>query len=164
MFKKIVLDKNSFSQIFGLLQENFRLFLKIPSSSPNVESYLRKEFGYSIHVYSFNWSTEETCHASVPILYSNPETRRLPSSCSIFRVATIHNKNYLIFIFVDKSFLLLQNICRGESGCMKRKIVWGKVKHSRYFSAETSLKFVSSKYIIRVSFCPVFHTAPFSPM
>jgi hypothetical protein len=47
---------------------------------------------------------------------------------------------------------------------MKRKIVWGKVKHSCYFSAKTSLKFVSSKNKIRVSFFPVFHIAPSSPM
>jgi hypothetical protein len=51
---------------------------------------------------------------------------------------------------------------RGEWGCMKRKIVWGKVKHSYYFSAKTSLKFVSSENNIRVSFCPMFHTAPFT--
>jgi hypothetical protein len=52
---------------------------------------------------------------------------------------------------------------RGEWGCMKRKIVWGKVKHSYYFSAKTSLKFVSSKNKINVSFCPMFHTASFTP-
>jgi hypothetical protein len=53
---------------------------------------------------------------------------------------------------------------RGEWGCMKRKIVWGKVKYSCYFSAITSLKFVSTKNTVRVSFCPVFfYTAPFSP-
>jgi hypothetical protein len=53
--------------------------------------------------------------------------------------------------------------CRGRWGCMKRKIVWGKVQHSCYFSAKTSLKFVSTTKKGRVSFCPVFHTAPFSP-
>jgi hypothetical protein len=36
---------------------------------------------------------------------------------------------------------------------MKRKIVWGKVKHSCYFSAKTSLKFVSTKKV-RVSYSP----------
>jgi hypothetical protein len=46
---------------------------------------------------------------------------------------------------------------------MKRKIVWGKVKHSCYFSAKTSLKFVSTKNKVFVSLCPVFHKAPFSP-
>jgi hypothetical protein len=51
----------------------------------------------------------------------------------------------------------------GECGCVKRKIVWGKVKHSCNFSAKTSFKFVSSKSKIRASFCPVFHTAPFAP-
>jgi hypothetical protein len=57
----------------------------------------------------------------------------------------------------------LNIVYRDEGGCMKRKIVWGKVKHSCYFSAKTSLKFVSTKNKVRVSFCPVFHTAPFSP-
>jgi Amiloride-sensitive sodium channel len=47
---------------------------------------------------------------------------------------------------------------------MKRKIVWGKVKHSCYFSVTTSFKFVSAKNKVCVSFCPVFHTAPFSPI
>jgi hypothetical protein len=32
-----------------------------------------------------------------------------------------------------------------------------------YFSAKTSLKFVSTKNKVCVSFCPVFHTAPFTP-
>jgi hypothetical protein len=41
---------------------------------------------------------------------------------------------------------------------MKLKIVWGS-----YFSAKTSLKLISTKNKVRVSFCPVFHTAPFSP-
>jgi hypothetical protein len=52
---------------------------------------------------------------------------------------------------------------RGEWGCMKRKIVWGKVKHSCYFSAKTSLKIVSNINKVRVLICPVFHTAPFTP-
>jgi hypothetical protein len=46
---------------------------------------------------------------------------------------------------------------------MKRKIVWGKVKHSCYFSAKISLKFISTKNKVRDSFCPVFHATPFSP-
>jgi hypothetical protein len=37
------------------------------------------------------------------------------------------------------------------------------VKHSCYFSAKTSFKFVSSKNKIRVSFCPVF-MQPHSPL
>jgi hypothetical protein len=53
---------------------------------------------------------------------------------------------------------------RGEWGCMKRKIVGGKMKHSCYFSAKTSLMFVSTKNKVRVSFCLVFHTAPFTPI
>jgi hypothetical protein len=53
---------------------------------------------------------------------------------------------------------------RSEWGCMKRKIVWSKVKHSCYFSAKTSLKFVSTKNKVRVLFCPVFHKAPFTPI
>jgi hypothetical protein len=32
-----------------------------------------------------------------------------------------------------------------------------------FFSAKTSLKLVSTKNKLRVSFCPVFHTALFSP-
>jgi hypothetical protein len=54
-------------------------------------------------------------------------------------------------------------LSRGEWGCVKRKIVWGKVKHSCYFPAKTSLKFVSTKNKVRVSFCPMFQTAPFTP-
>jgi hypothetical protein len=46
---------------------------------------------------------------------------------------------------------------------MKRKVVWGKVKQSCYFSAKTILKLVSTKNKVRVSFWPVFHTASFSP-
>jgi hypothetical protein len=47
-------------------------------------------------------------------------------------------------------------------GSMKCNIVWGKVKHLCYFSEKTSLKFVLSKYKIRVLFRPVFYIAPFS--
>jgi hypothetical protein len=46
---------------------------------------------------------------------------------------------------------------------MKCKIVWGKVNHSCYFPVKTSLKFVSSKNKIEVSFCSVFHIAPSPP-
>jgi hypothetical protein len=53
---------------------------------------------------------------------------------------------------------------RGEWGYMKRKIVWGKVKHPCYFLLKTSLKLVSSKNKIGISFCPAFQTAPFSPI
>jgi hypothetical protein len=70
--------------------------------------------------------------------------------------------NYLIFIRSKRVNAFWKR--RGEWGCMKRKIVWGKVKHSCYFSAKTSLKFVSTKNTVRVSFCPVFHTAPFTPI
>jgi hypothetical protein len=52
---------------------------------------------------------------------------------------------------------------RGEWGYMKRKVVWCKMKYSCNFWAKTSLKLVSSKNKIDVSFCPSFHTAPFSP-
>jgi hypothetical protein len=51
---------------------------------------------------------------------------------------------------------------RDEWGCVKRKIIWGKVKHCCYFSEKQALKFVSTKNKVRISFCPVFHTAPFS--
>jgi hypothetical protein len=59
-----------------------------------------------------------------------------------------------------------KNASWGKWGCMKRKIVWGIVKHSCCFSAKTSLKFVSTKNKVHVSFCPVLHThtTPFSPI
>jgi hypothetical protein len=65
---------------------------------------------------------------------------------------------------IGRLFLLyFLKVSRGEWGYMKRQIVWGKVKHSCYFSAKTSLKFVSPKNKVRVSFCPCF-IQPRSPL
>jgi hypothetical protein len=47
-------------------------------------------------------------------------------------------------------------VCNGKSS-------GGKVKHSCIFFAKTSLKLVSTKNKVCDSFCPEFHTAPFSP-
>jgi hypothetical protein len=44
----------------------------------------------------------------------------------------------------EEIYQVRKNHSRGEWGCVKRKIVWGKVKHSCYFSAKTSLMLISS--------------------
>jgi hypothetical protein len=69
------------------------------------------------------------------------------------------NRVYLNFGFSKKR----QKFSRGEWGYMKCKIIWGKMKHSCYISLKTCLKFVLFKIKIDVSFCPLFHAAPFSP-
>jgi hypothetical protein len=75
----------------------------------------------------------------------------------------IKNGKYWFHLQKTKFVANISVINRGKWGYMKRKIVWGKVKHPCHFSAKSSLKFVSSKNKIHVSFCPMFHTAPFSP-
>jgi hypothetical protein len=51
--------------------------------------------------------------------------------------------------------IICETLGRGEWGYMKPQIVWGKVKHSFCFLVKTSLKFVSSKNKMSVSYSPV---------
>jgi hypothetical protein len=63
--------------------------------------------------------------------------KALDSNCSS-SPATLDRFLTIFTEKVSRELLSFQKLSRGEKGYMKRKIVWGKVKYSCYFSVKTS--------------------------